>query len=359
MGVLKLFTSIVGALQVEPDLATANPLDAVVEPYARFAYIGNRRTLSTLVTQEASELMRRLSNLSDDELQPRSSGDNQLVKTVAALKHKRETDASSVVAQWFGQDWKKDSGIYPDFVLGLDATATFGNGAFLELKDSETGSIASFNSTLPSRFKALKEAKHLTVSAAQLYDFPWSVEETYLSHARQVFYLVRTSKKKSNDIRISLVEGAFFETLPTHDLLVKFWEQILSATNLNAIEQARVTHSLSKLTQEEIVKLWDIEKASVRPQLSLVADVHQDAELHHLSDIPPRTVNLVVKQESGYDAQWFVSEFAKEGLTAQLSTQGDESIVSVFSSNHRFEFRVFTLQHKRNGLHLVLQHQVS
>jgi hypothetical protein len=129
----------------------------------------------------------------------------------------------------------------------------------------------------------------------------------------------------------------------------------LGASDLSESDRERVIDSLSKLQQGEIAQSREIEKASVKPRLRLMAEVHEDGNVNHYPEILPRTANLVIKQEAGYDLQWLVAEFAKEGFRARVRKQGAEQWLSVATPNGELDFKVFSLQHKRNGLHLVLQ----
>jgi len=50
------------------------------------------------------------------------------------------------------------SNLFPDFMFKVrERDGNFNGGSILELKDSKSSSIASFNSTIPTKFKSLKE----------------------------------------------------------------------------------------------------------------------------------------------------------------------------------------------------------
>ena len=50
------------------------------------------------------------------------------------------------------------SNLFPDFMFkAKERNGNFDGGSILELKDSKSNSIASFNSTIPTKFKSLKE----------------------------------------------------------------------------------------------------------------------------------------------------------------------------------------------------------
>ncbi len=363
MGVLKLFASIVHTLYDNPSRASEDGLDEIAANAKGFAYIGNRRTLSNLVREEANELTERLRAIPDGRLEKLATTDSLLIQRIRAFRKNAEETKFDIVNYWYSREWEKDSGIFPDFLLALDDGATFGNGALLELKDSKNDNIASFNSTIPTRFKSLMDASlvmgsDLVKNAAQLYDFPRSASANYLTRQRLCFYLVRTQSEEQSNVRISLVEGSFFETLPKDQLLAQVWEQVLDAGGVSAAERPHIIELLASLEQAEIVRTREIEQASVKPRLRLMAEVHPDAKLHAYSEIKPRTVNLVIKRESGFDDRWLQREFEKEGVKVEVVQRGDEKILLLRGHKNELELRYFVILHKRNGEHIVLQHRL-
>lgn len=363
MGVLRFFASIVRTLELNPQNATSSGLDEIAASAKGFSYIGNRRTQSWLVQEEAEELVQRLCAIPDKYLETLKDQNADLVKKVQTLKRWRQ-QGMNIASKWLGmQQWKKDSGVFPDFLLGLDANATFGNGALIELKDSKSDGIASFNSTIPTRFKSLNDVKriskrNLVLNAAQLYDFPLSVEPSYLSAPRSCFYLIRTQSKKQDKVKISLVEGSFFETLPTEDVLERVWDQVLVAAGIPSTDRPRIVELLAGLEQAEIVRSREIEKASIKPRLRLMAEVHEEAQIHAYPEIFPRTVNLVIKRENNFDERWLQREFAKEGYETQVWHENEQTFVLLDQGINRVKLRYLVISHKRNGEHIVLQYSL-
>ncbi len=363
MGVLKLFASIVYTLHDNPSRATEDGLDEIAANAKVFAYIGNRRRLNDLVREEANELNERLCAFPDGRLEKLAATDSSLIQRVKMVRTSAERAKFDIVNYWYGREWEKDSGIFPDFLLALDDAATFGNGALLELKDSKNNNIASFNSTIPTRFKSLMDASRvmgsdLVKNAAQLYDFPRSSGVDYLTKERLCFYLVRTESGWQRAVRISLVEGSFFETLPKDQLLAQIWEQILDAGGVPPSERPHIVEFLANLEQAEIARTREVEHASVKPRLRLMAEVHPDAKLHAYPEIKPRTVSLVIKRESEFDERWLQREFGKDGVKVRIAQQAGEKILLLGNDESKIELHCFTILHKRNGEHLVLQYKL-
>lgn len=362
MGVLRFFASIVRTLDLNPQSATSSGLDEIAANAKQFSYIGNRKTLSWLVREEAEELAQRLGAIPDKRLDALKDQDSALVKRMQTMKMLRQ-QGSDIVGKWFGNQWEKDSGVFPDFLLGLDANATFGNGALIELKDSKGDSIASFNSTVPTRFKSLNDVKriskrNLVLNAARLYDFPLSVDPSYLSAPRSCFYLVRTQSRKQDKVKILLVEGSFFETLPKEDVLEGIWDQVLVAAGIPPADRPRIVKLLAGLEQAEIARSREIEKASIKPRLRLMAEVHEEAKIHAYPEIRSRTVNLVIRREKEYDEKWIRREFAKEGYETQVLYEDGQAFILLDDGEHKIKLRYMSIGHKRNGEHIVLQYDL-
>ncbi len=254
-------------------------------------------------------------------------------------------------------DWMKAQGIderilyskseqFPDFLLKVRRQENkLTCGSLLELKDSKGGSIASFNSTLPTKYKSLDEVSiingnKLVSRITSIMDGQLASDKNYHTFQRRNFYLIRTHKDNDDKIKISIVDGSFFETVPKEHLIYQMFLNILRghlekkdikipSELLNEIER-----SLSYVTDQTIIAASQtIEKASVRPRLRIMAEVHTEGNPHSsfYHKISERSVNLII-QVSPY----------KEKIIETIS----KKIPNI---------DVFTIQHKRNGEHVVFQ----
>jgi len=220
-------------------------------------------------------------------------------------------------------------------------------GSLLELKDSKGGSVASFNSTLPTKYKNLEEidvinGKNLVSRIASIIDGDLSPENGYRNFERRCFYLVRTHAGKDDKVKVSVVDGSFFETVPKDHLIYQMFLNILrthlekreikiSSDTLNQIEKA-----LSYVTDQTIIAASQIiEKASVRPRLRIMAEVHSEGNPHSsfYPEISERSINLIIEASS------YEEKFAK--IISQKIPEID----------------IFTIHHKRNGEHVVFQYK--
>jgi hypothetical protein len=365
VGVFSLFASIVSALQAHPVLVTRASLDELAAGYGKFAYIGDRKTLSKFVRARAKELQERLSGVPDAEIARLAGTNDELASTLRAIKRKKNSESSEVAAEWFAQpQWETGSGIFPDFLLGMDREVSFGNGALLELKDSKGDAVASFNSTIPTRYKSLLEVRRISGStmvshAGSVFDYPLSLASDYLSRQRLCFYFVRTRSNDNQRVRLALVEGSFYETLPKEKLLEQVWKQVLDASGMSPSDQPAIVEFLSRLEQTEIARSREIEKASIRPRLRLMAEVHGDANLRTYPEIPARTCNMILKRETGYDERWLAREMRRDGWAdTRIDQQGSEKFLVLKDRGVELRLRYLVITHKRNGEHIVLQYRL-
>jgi hypothetical protein len=357
MGAIGLFAAIISELAENNSKASAEPLDRLAANYGRYAYIGSRKSLADVVLAESHRLVERVRKLPDRETDLAKSSHPQLAARIEAIRRcATDYDAAEV---WFTPDWEKDSGLFPDFVLAADEQQTFGNGALLELKDTRSKTLASFNSTIPTRHKSLDEVQEIMGSraisaAAALGDFPLSVASDYLTADRPCFYLLRTCAAMPESVCISLVEGSFFETLPKGELLARTWDQLLEAAGMPPAERSHVVESLARLDQTEIAKSRSIAEASVRPRLRLMAEVVPSANPHNYDEIVARSVNLIAKAEWPDDAGWIRENSGAEGVPVEVHPDG--TVVIKLQTGQSVQLRHFRIVHKLNGEHLVLQY---
>lgn len=349
MGIVSCFLSMVDDLRHSRVTMTTSPLDALIAGYNNYAYVGSRRQLRQEVLRLGSRLRSRISGL-DVQHPPDNAADEEWV------------------VWWFGRkDWATNSGVFPDFVLACvgERKDYYWRGALLELKDSAGASVASFNSTLPSAVKDLQKLSKVVQDAVCRYDLPLSRCRNY-SWIRRCFYLVRTRAQSQEEVRVSLVEGTFFETLPNDKLLREVWKQLLRDAGLPEQKAEEVVESLGALNREDIAISRHIDKASIKPRLRIMSEVEGEGNPHTYSEIPARTANLIVKpaiKEEGINetewlcqsVEWFSKQAEAEGSTVR---DVDSQSVAFTIGGEKVSFTIRCLQHRRNGRHLVLQYQL-
>jgi len=236
---------------------------------------------------------------------------------------------------------------FPDFLFKvIKHKNRLISGSLLELKDSKSSNIASFNSTLPTKRKNLEEIDtinntNLVSKITSIMDRNSAKIEKYYVYQRRSFYLIRTNKDKSK-VKISIVDGAFFETIPKDNLIYQIFMNILREHSerkeikipLKTLEQIKGV--FSHVTDQTIIaKSQNIDKASIRPRLRIMAEVHSEGNPHNSNfypEISERTLNFILK----------VSEYEKK--------EAEKIIYQKIP-----EIKIFTIKHKRNGNHTVFQ----
>jgi len=99
-----------------------------------------------------------------------------------------------------------------------EGNCLFTGGELIELKDSISYSVSSFNSTIPTRRKDI--SKIISGENSSVYkQMKKSGNDIYSLPVRDVFYLVRG--KKNENVKVCLVSGAFFETISIENLISK------------------------------------------------------------------------------------------------------------------------------------------
>ena len=280
-------------------------------------------------------------------------------RNLAYIDNRREAKQKYGFDLWSNLNvgWLKDQGIekrilysesqqFPDFLFKITKHGDeFLGGSLIELKDSKGGSIASFNSTIPTKYKSLEEidvinGNKLVSRIAKALDGENAVDEHYMTFERRCFYLVRTHKG-SKKVKVSIVDGSFFETIPKENLFYQMFLNVLRdhlkkkkkieipKTTLDEVEK-----TLSHITDQTIIAGSQmIEGASVKPRLRIMAEVHPEGNPHSTfyPEITEGGFNLILQSSPN------IREAEKE-ITTQIP-----------------EIEVFPILHKRNGEHFVFQ----
>jgi len=254
------------------------------------------------------------------------------------------------------EDWLKSKGIqkallysksdhFPDFLFKVNKQGKkIISGSLVELKDSKAGNISSFNSTIPTKNKSLEEidvvnGDHLVSRIATIMDGKLATDESYFKFERKCLYLIRTYRDTAK-VKVSLVDGSFFETIPKEHL---FYQMLMNTLRAH-LEKKRIEiapETLKKAAeafsyiddQTIIAQSQTIEKASIKPRLRIMAEVHPEGNPHspHYPKITEGTFNLILH----------LTPEVKE-LEKELSVQFPE-------------IEAFSIFHKRNGEHRVFQ----
>lgn len=241
----------------------------------------------------------------------------------------------------------RNKGVFPDLAIRLnDNSAVFTGGELIELKDSKSYSVSSFNSTIPTRRKEI--SKIITSANSSIYRQMEDAGNNIASlPVREVFYLVR-GKKKGN-IKVCLVSGAFFETISSdrliHDSFMQVLEDSSKANNMEVSSEVREMINELFSEQGNFSKVRNVDKASVKLRFRVMTEVKAEGNILNTNKYPEikdNTLNLLLP---------YYSETEKESILEKFNI--------AFPNSSGNGFRIFPLKHHFNGYFLVFQINIS
>lgn len=237
----------------------------------------------------------------------------------------------------------KNIGIFPDMAIKLNKNnKLFTGGELIELKDSESYSVSSFNSTIPTRRKDI--SKIISSENSSVYkQMEEAGNDIYSLPLREVFYLVRG--KKNDHVKFCLVSGAFFETISVENLISNSFQQVLedNLKDSNIKINQDIKNLFQKLfsEQENFSKVRTVEKASVKLRFRVMTEVMAEGNLlnpKRYPEILDDSLNLLFPVDSNEEEKNIIDKFN-----------------SVFSKKEQKEFKIFKVKHHFNGYFLVFQ----
>jgi len=236
-----------------------------------------------------------------------------------------------------------NKGKFPDLAIKLNKDRkTFTGGELIELKDSESYSVSSFNSTIPSGEKEI--SKIIGTGNSKIKKQMEEAGDSILSlPKRDVYYLVRG--RKTDSMKVVLVHGSFFETVNTHDLISKSFSQVLNERiNQSGITVAtEIKELLSDVfsEQENFSRVREVEKASVKLRFRIMTEVKAEGNILNNEQYPQvldNTLSFILPKHVEADA--IVIE---------------EKMKKVLSNKELVKFKVFDIKHHFNGYFRVYQ----
>lgn len=237
----------------------------------------------------------------------------------------------------------KNIGIFPDMAIKLNKDKRlFTGGELIELKDSESYSVSSFNSTIPTRKKDI--SKIISSENSSVYkQMEEAGNDIYSLPVREVFYLVRG--KKNDHVKVCLVSGAFFETISVENLISNSFQQVLedNLKNSNTKINQDIKNLFQKLfsEQENFSKVRTVDKASVKLRFRIMTEVMAEGNLLNPKKYPEildDSLNFLLPVDSSEEEKNIIDRFNL-----------------VFSKKEQKEFKIFKIKHHFNGYFLVFQ----
>lgn len=240
-------------------------------------------------------------------------------------------------------------GRFPDLILKLNSdNELFTGGEFIELKDNNSYSISSFNSTIPTGQKNINDI--LTTKNSKIQrQMEAAGDDIYSLLQRDVFYLIRGRDNKHKTMKIVLVHGSFFETISVNKLISGSFSQILeerireSGIEVNDETKKTIIDIFSE--QKSFSKVRHVDKASVKLRFRVMTEAKAEGNILSTAKYPEiedDTLNLVLPCHDDETEKLLKSKFEK-----------------VFGKTATKQFKIFKFKHHFNGYFLAFQQKIK
>jgi len=237
----------------------------------------------------------------------------------------------------------KNIGQFPDLAIRLNVNnPLFTGGELIELKDSKSYSVSSFNSTIPTGQKGIETIikginssikKQMKDAGNHIFSLPY----------RDVYYLIRG--KHGDDIKIVLVHGSFFETVKSDNLINESFKQVLEENlakhNTNLDEKTKLLLVGMFSEQESFSKVRNVDKAAVKLRFRIMTEVKAEGNILNTKQYPEiknNTVNLIIPYHSEKEKEMDLKRFQ-----------------NVFGKSEFKKCERFSLKHHLDGYFTVFQ----
>lgn len=177
---------------------------------------------------------------------------------------------------------------FPDMIIEPNAIKGFG-GMLVECKSSKTYNISSFNSTMPTSKKDIRNIKRNKNIARYLE----ACENTKSTYEWDVYYLIMGRDEKRDGLKLVLVYGGFFETLSSKNSIGKIILQMIQkmGISLNKADKKRIR----TMDQKALNKIMQVDRSSIKFRLRMMNEARCKVNLLSSSAYPEimdNTINL-------------------------------------------------------------------
>ena len=237
----------------------------------------------------------------------------------------------------------RNDGVFPDMAIRINKNRKiFTGGELIELKDSDSYTVSSFNSTIPSRSKKIEDiiTGENSIIKQQMEE---AGNDIFSLSVRDVYYLVRGRKK--SHAKICLVYGSFFETISIENLISQSFSQVLEErlkeSGKEVSEEFKQTLLSIFSRQQNFSKVRNVEKASVKLRFRIMTEVKAEGNILNPKKYP----------EIKDDTLNFVLPCHNENNEKEILRK----VELVFGKTELRQFSIFKIKHHFNGYFLVLQ----
>lgn len=237
----------------------------------------------------------------------------------------------------------QNKGIFPDLAIRVNTDKSiFSGGELIELKDSKSYTVSSFNSTIPSKSKNIKKII-IGKTSSILKQMEAVGDDVYSLPQREVYYLVRGRKRDKT--KVCLINGAFFETIDIDELISQSFIQVLnerlkeSGEKISGEQKDILLSIFSK--QENFRKVRTVEKASVKLRFRIMTEVRLEGNIlnsHKYPQIKDNTLNFMIPFYGAKQRQNILNKMKLSFKTSLLKS------LSIFDIKHPFNGKFIVFQ---------------
>ncbi|MCY3832631.1 MAG: hypothetical protein OXG85_06415 [Chloroflexi bacterium] len=232
-------------------------------------------------------------------------------------------------------------GRFPDFAIRVNPGGDLDGGELIEVKDSKSFSVSSFNSTIPTGTKLIAEltSGKRSVIRDQMLAAGDDIDSL---PEREVFYLLRG--KPIGKCKICLVHGSFFETIKVEQLIQQAFGQVLDERL--AEEDLDISDELRNLMvrvfsrQDSFSRVRHVDRATVKLRFRIMTEAKKEGNIFNATiypEIENDTISLVIPC------------VCQENLAVRL-----EHLKQAVSTSELDQGKQFVIMHPFNGDYHVL-----
>jgi hypothetical protein len=193
----------------------------------------------------------------------------------------------------------KRVGQFPDLAIRIcKDNELFTGGELVELKDSKSYTVSSFNSTIPTGKKEIAKV-FKGKNSEVLRQMIEAGDDILVLPEREIFYLIRGQNK--NNFKVVLVHGSFFETVKVGELISKSFGQVLRETmesgNIKFDDQTKAVLETLFSEQTSFSKVRNVENASVKLRFRIMTEVKAEGNILNTKKYPEildNTLNFIL-----------------------------------------------------------------
>lgn len=239
----------------------------------------------------------------------------------------------------------KGKGKFPDFAIRVNPDGNPSGGELIEVKDSRSYAVASFNSTIPTGSKLIQSLVQGKSSVIR-EQMEAAGDNIFAVPLREVYYLLRGKQRTTNNTKICLVHGSFFETITVEQLIQGAFGQVLDE-RLEAEDHA-VSAELRDLmlrifsTQDSFNKVRHVENAAVTLRFRIMTEVKKEGNVFNAKIYPAirdNTLNFIVPNYPAGDIKM------RKRYLRQALSESELADAQQFTITHPFNGDFFVLSY--------------